>query len=228
MAPRSPNDGPPDWNDPEVVRRFASRDADHRLLALLPTYAEPGTTRVLDLGCAGGRNAELLAESGFDLWAVDVAEAMVRHTRERVARSRGVEEAVRRVRTGRMTDLSEVAGRPFDLVVALGIYHQAQTEDEYFAALDETERVLAPAGRVLVSSFAPGTGLFDAPAPRVAGTRFVYGGLSGRTLCLRDRDGLDADFAARGLVPEVPSEVVTRELEDRRRVTVNALYRRSP
>ena len=31
---------------------------------------------VLDLGCAGGRNTVLLAERGFDVWAVDASDAV--------------------------------------------------------------------------------------------------------------------------------------------------------
>ena len=111
------------WEDPAQVTRFAEREADLRLAALLPSFAHPARTRVLDLGCAGGRNAALLASEGFDVHALDASAAMVAHTRERLAALLGVAEAERRVRQGRMDDLSAYPAAHFDLVIALGIYH---------------------------------------------------------------------------------------------------------
>ena len=214
------------WNDAAQVERFAARAADHRLLALLDTYPDPAVVRVLDLGCAGGRNAALLAARGFDVHARDLAEAMVERTRARVAESLGVEEARRRVRRAAMDELSDLPDGSFDLVVALGIYHQAQDETEWARALDESVRVVQPEGLLLVANFAPGTGGLDAPLARVPGSEFVYEGMRGGHLCLRTLEGLDADFAARGCPPQVPSVVVERETDERRRITVNALYRR--
>ena len=94
------------WEDPAQVARFAEREADRRLAALLPSFPDPARTRVLDLGCAGGRNAALLALKGFDVHALDASAAMVAHTRERLAAVLGVAEAERRVRQGRMDDLT--------------------------------------------------------------------------------------------------------------------------
>lgn len=221
-----PAPSPGFWDEKEQVERFAAREADHRLQALLPGYADPGGTRVLDLGCAGGRNAAFLAEQGFDVVARDLSPAMVAKTRERVTESLGAEEAARRVCRAAMDDLADLPDGRVDLIVALGIYHQAQDEKEWGRALDESVRVLAPTGRILVSTFAPGTGPLEAPLLRVPGTAFVFEGMRGGHMCLRTLDELDADFEARGFVPEVPSVLVERETEDRRRVTVNALYRR--
>lgn len=215
------------WNEPEQVERFARRDPDHRLSALFESaYPEPGSVRVLDLGCAGGRNAEPLAERGFDVFALDAAEAMVEETRARLARVLGETEARRRVVLGEMRDLSRYADGDFDLIVALGVFHQARDEMEWYQALAEAVRVLAPEGRLLVSNFAPGTGPIEAPLAPVPGTRFVHEGFRADRLCLREAADLDADFRALGLEPDVPSAVVERETEDQRRVTVNALYRK--
>jgi len=109
------------WEDPESVAKFADREPDLRLLELIEATAEPAAVRVLDLGCAGGRNSELLARRGFDLQALDGSRAMVAHTRRRLSLILGKEQAASRVRLGRMDDLSDLDDGQFDLIVALGI-----------------------------------------------------------------------------------------------------------
>ena len=93
------------WESAEQVETFAARAPDRRLLALLDAFERPEATRVLDLGCAGGRNTVVLAERGFDFCAIDASLAMVNKTRQRVAATVGAIEAQRRVRVGRMEDL---------------------------------------------------------------------------------------------------------------------------
>ncbi len=66
----------PFWDRLETVERFAVREPDHRLVRLADDVHHPGATRVLDLGCAGGRNTVLLAERGFDVWARDASGPM--------------------------------------------------------------------------------------------------------------------------------------------------------
>ena len=214
------------WNEPEQVERFAVREPDHRLAALWEGVPDPAAVRVLDLGCAGGRNTEALAARGFDVQALDAAEAMVAHTRARLTPIVGADEAERRVVLGEMRDLSAWAAGAFDLVVALGVLHQAQDEEEWYASLAEIVRVLAPGGRVLVSNFAPGTGPVETPLALVPGTSFVHEGFRGDHLCLRRAADLDADFRSLGLEADVATAIVEREGDGRRRVTVNALYRR--
>ncbi|MCK5448654.1 MAG: class I SAM-dependent methyltransferase, partial [Gemmatimonadetes bacterium] len=109
----------PFWESPEAVERFANRDPDVRLLGLLDEYLQPGQVRILDLGCAAGRNTVVLAERGFDVLAVDSSVAMVERTRQRVGVILGGLEAERRVLVGSMDDLGFLADASVDLVVAL-------------------------------------------------------------------------------------------------------------
>lgn len=214
------------WEDPARVAEFAAREPDRRLLDLMERYRDPGATRVLDLGAAGGRNTEPLLTAGFDVIAVDASPAMVAATRRRIVPLAGTDEAERRVFASRMDDLSFAAAGSFDLVVALGIYQQAQSEEEWGRALAETARVVRGGGRVLVANFAPGTGPRANPPALVAGTRFVYAGMRDGRACLLPADALDREFARAGFSPEVPSETVDRGNEESGRVTVNALYRK--
>src|SRR5215470_17863070 len=193
------------WESPENVARFAAREPDVRLTELLPSYEKPEAVRVLDLGCAAGRNAVLLASRGFDVEAVDSSSAMVAKTRERLAAILGEAEAARRVRVGRMDDLSFAGDGRYALVVALGIYHCAASRGEWDRALSETARVLAPGGRCLVSVFTPETDLTGKGIRPVPGEPDVYEGFENGRSFLVDAGGLDREMARFGLAPLEPT-----------------------
>jgi len=214
----------PFWERPEIVERFASREPDHRLEKLVASYARPGAVRVLDLGCAGGRNTLFLVRRGFGVHAVDASKAMVEATRRKLAEVLG-RKAAARVREGRMgrLDFEESA---FDLIVALGVFHAARSEEEWDGALREAHRLLIPGGRLLVADHTPefdpeGTGL----APVAGHPRLFDGAESGRSYLVH-ADDLDREMAMRGFHPWVPTETARVKTEKGRRVTANGLYAR--
>lgn len=212
------------WEQADVVERFAAREPDRRLVGLLAEYQRPWSTRVLDLGCAGGRNTVYLVERGFDVWAVDAAHAMVQRTRARIATIAGPQIAEERVSVGWIDDLSRFSSEWFDLVVALGVYHHAQTRAEWLRALAESSRVLEKDGRLLVNVFTPEVDLTGAGVYAVVGEPDVYDGMPDGRAVLVDAHRLDRDMAQLGLLPQVPSETVRVESQPGRRVSVNALY----
>ena len=213
------------WEDPERVERFAEREPDHRLQERVSDYADPGATRVLDLGCAGGRNTVFLAERGFDVWALDASEAMVARTRARLAEVMDEAAAERRVVQGRMDDLSRWPDAAFDLVVALGVHHSASTWAEWQRAAAETARVLRPGGRLLFNQFTPEVDLTGDGVQPVPGEPHVYDGFPAGRAVLLDAETLDREWSEHGLEPVVESETKRVELEDGTlRVSVNAVY----
>lgn len=212
------------WEKPDSVEKFAAREPDLRLLEILDKAPDPATFRVLDLGCAAGRNTAVLAARGFDFRALDGSQAMVHHARQRVASILGRREAERRIRRGRMDDLGGFADSAFDLVIALGIYHCASGHREWSRALDESVRVIAPGGLLLISVFTPETDLHGTGIHEIPGEPHVYGGFSSGRTYLVDAPTLDSELASRALRPVVPSETVRVELDKGRRVVVNALY----
>lgn len=219
-------DPSPFWEVSEQVERFAGREPDQRLLRLVESYEEPARVRVLDLGCAAGRNTVVLAQRGFDVHAVDSSRAMVERTRQRVAKVLGPAAAQERVRVGRMDSLAEHGSGSFDLIVALGVYHNATCREEWERALSETERILRPGGLVLVASFSPrsdprGEGLRPAP-----GAPHVYEGFEAGRMYLMEAEAFDAEMARHGLLPAVATETVEAPTDSGRRVTVNGLYRK--
>jgi SAM-dependent methyltransferase len=180
--------------------------------------------RVLDLGCAGGRNAVFLAQRGFDVRAVDSSDAMVAETRRRLAALVGEVGAAGRVRVGRMDDLGWAPGASFELVVALGVYNCAQSRAEWDRALAESARVLAPGGRLLVSVFTPETDLTGRGLTPVPGEPHVYEGFESGRSVLVDAPTLDAELARHGLSCIVPTVLARPKTEVGRRVSANGLY----
>jgi SAM-dependent methyltransferase len=213
------------WEDPERVEEFARKPPDHRLKALVEAEPDLSRLRALDVGCAGGRNAVFLAEHGVDVVATDASAAMVARTRERLAALLGDDEAERRVFRARMEEQPGAASS-FDLVVALGIYHNARSAGEWQAALAETARVLKPGGRVLVSVFTPDTDLDGKGHVPVPGVPHLHERPDGRRMYLVDSTTLDDDMAANGLDPGEPTVLVEGQVEIGRRVSVNGLYRK--
>ncbi len=213
------------WDSPENVERFAAREPDVRLMELVREFPAPARVRVLDVGCAAGRNAVALAGRGFDVEALDASPAMVARTRERVAAILGPGEAVRRVRVGRMDDLSTFGDASLDLVVALGIYHCAGSRAEWDRTLAESARVLKPGGRLLVSVFTPETDLTGGGIRAIPGEAGVYEGLdSGGRHVLVHADELDSEMARFGLTPVEPTRTARPKVETGRRVSANGLY----
>ncbi len=216
----------PFWERPEIVEKFAGREPDRRLAEWLSVREDVEGLRVLDVGCAGGRNSVYLARSGCDLYAIDSSLPMVRRTRFRIANVLGEREAARRVRVGHMELLGGFRDRSFDLVVALGVFHSAPDRATYELALAESARVLDDEGHLLLANFAPGTELEGTVMEPVPGEPDVYiGHESGRHVLL-GAEALDEALDRHGLSPVVPTETVEATGEAFRRITVNGLYRK--
>lgn len=218
------------WDTPEMASRMGDRPPDQRLVALLDE--DPGIRRVLDAGCAGGRNAALLAERGLDVHAFDAAPTMVEATRARVAAILGEAEARLRVRLGLLEDPASWrpdGGAPFDLVVALGVLQDLPDEAATRRAIHLAAGTLRPGGRVLVANFGPDSRPAGDPLQPVAGHPHVYLGFAKgeRRMTLPDAATLDAWFADEGLEPEVPTQAVRTATERGERVTLNGRYRAS-
>lgn len=212
------------WDQPENVERFANRPPDKRLEVLLNEYKDPAGTRVLDLGCAGGRNTMLLAERGFDAYAIDASSAMVEHTRRRLRPLLGADGATGRVWQGRMDELGAFDDDSVDVVVALGILQSAESADEWNRTLEQVARILKVGGRLLVANFAPGTELMGGPVRPVEGMAHVYEAAETLRFYLLEPAEIDADMARHGLRPIAPTMSVEAAGESGRHVTVNAMY----
>ncbi|WP_121704632.1 class I SAM-dependent methyltransferase [Streptomyces sp. E5N298] len=131
---------------------FVSKPDENLAAYLDQGLITPG--RALDLGCGAGRNALFLASRGFEVDAVDLSPMAVAWGEDR-AREVGVDV---RFLCGEAFALSatELKG-PYDLVVDSGCFHHLPPHRRvsYLRLLD---RVLAPGGHLVLTSFAAGEG----------------------------------------------------------------------
>jgi ubiquinone/menaquinone biosynthesis C-methylase UbiE len=100
--------------------------------------------RVLDLGCGTGRLAAALAERGAKVWGVDPSAEMLAQARASVGPRVGLKQ-------GRAETLPFRDGW-FERAVLRLVVHLVDRR----RALPELARVLAPGGRALIATFAPG------------------------------------------------------------------------
>jgi SAM-dependent methyltransferase len=99
----------------------------------------PGT-RALELGCGTGQFTQRLVESGCELTAVELSEALVARCRERVGDR--AEIVLGNVETG-----EGLEGRSFDAIVGVSILHHVNME----LCLRNTLSLLEPGGRFAFS-----------------------------------------------------------------------------
>lgn len=111
----------------------------------LPFYkslAERCERPILELGVGTGRVAIPLARSGFDVWGIDISEAMLERARCKAGPALGKRL---RLELGDMRDFQ--LGCDFDLIFAgLGGFHHLLTAGDQVSCLRSVQRHLAPGG----------------------------------------------------------------------------------
>ncbi|MDL5360427.1 class I SAM-dependent methyltransferase [Halalkalicoccus sp. NIPERK01] len=110
----------------------------------------------LDVGCANGRHAELLAARTDRAVGMDVSRGLLGEARDR-ARTRGF--AVDLVQ-GDAAGLP-IRSRRVDLALYVATIHHLRDRETRVRSLDELARVLAPDGRALVSAWSTAHDRFD-------------------------------------------------------------------
>jgi ubiquinone/menaquinone biosynthesis C-methylase UbiE len=108
-------------------------------------FKKHGVSRVLDLGCGTGRHTLFLASSGFDAYGVDISEAGVAITGEKLKRA-GLRATLR------INDFDSLhfKGGYFDAVISTHTIHHAKI-DKIRMALKEIHRVLKQDGLLVLA-----------------------------------------------------------------------------
>ncbi|MFO8114722.1 MAG: class I SAM-dependent methyltransferase [Halorubrum sp.] len=115
-------------------------------------------TRALDVGCANGRHAELLAGCAESVVGVDLSRALLREAATR-ARERGFADTLDLVH-GDAAALP-IAADAVGLATYVATVHHLSPRAARIRSLDEIARVLAPDGTALVSAWSTAHDRFD-------------------------------------------------------------------
>jgi ubiquinone/menaquinone biosynthesis C-methylase UbiE len=138
------------WNSDQVVKLFSEKNPSEYLKQYIAGKDIEGL-KTLDHGCGGGRNADLLAEKGAELYGVDVNPAMISQTIETLKDYYG-EEAPERVEESHIVDLP-LQDNEFKLVVSMGVLHQAHDFSDFKTSIDEISRVIEKEGDLVLEIF---------------------------------------------------------------------------
>jgi SAM-dependent methyltransferase len=119
---------------------FSWREPDELAVALAREMRAQGMTRVLDVGCGGGRHLLYLAREGFEVYGTDRSAAGLEISRERLE-AEGLQGVLRRC------DMTEVPfpDEFFDAVLSTSVLHH-NTLESVAKAVGEIRRALKEGG----------------------------------------------------------------------------------
>ena len=140
------------WNDDEVVKSFRSQPTSDYWVDYFARFKNK-KKKVLDLGCGGGRNTQMLFSLGFDVFSCDLYTGMVDATKKRLLelgyKSDFFDKRVIKARMDHLPYKSE----SFDFVLSHGVYHNAFSAKEFAKAISESSRILKTEGRLCFNLF---------------------------------------------------------------------------
>jgi SAM-dependent methyltransferase len=109
-------------------------------------FEENDVKKVLDLGCGAGRNLLYLANAGFEMYGIDIAEEGVKVLDTRLADS-GLKADLR---VGNILDPLPYPDNFFDAVISIQVM-QHGTEKQILKTILELKRIIKPNGLILVT-----------------------------------------------------------------------------
>ncbi len=141
------------WNDPKNIEWFKKEPVPECWLSFFSKAKKKGIKKVLDLGCGAGRNTQMLFELGYDFYACDLYDGMIKATIERLVKAGADKELLReRVLKASMLKLP-FKDQHFDAIISNGVYHNVFNLGELSQALKESARVLKPGAYLCFNLF---------------------------------------------------------------------------
>lgn len=132
------------WSRGDFVDDYVDDSLRPAEVIVLLRYRDALAGRILELGSGAGRLTRLLLEVGSDVHGLDIAEAMVEHTRRSLPGGT--------FHQGDMSDLSRFANASFDAVVAPFNVLDVFGDDKRGAVLDGIARIIRPDGLFVLST----------------------------------------------------------------------------
>ena len=133
-----PTGGPWDYRNKQY------RYNDDHLVDFIKYYNFEKNEKVLDSGCADGRNAEYLINEGFEVTGVDFSQTVIERTKMRLPKGKFL--------VGDIRNLHHFEDNSFDFLIDAGALHTNYPEDT-LSIIKEYHRILKPSGKMFIRVF---------------------------------------------------------------------------
>ena len=135
-----PTGGPWDWKNPSKERKLQ----DDHVVDFIKYYNFEKNLKVLDCGCADGRNSEYLINEGFEVTGVDFSQTVIERTQKRLTKGKFL--------VGDIRKLDEIEENSFDFLIDAGAFHVNYPQDT-LSIIKEYHRILKPSGKMFIRVF---------------------------------------------------------------------------
>ena len=176
-----PTGGPWDWKNPSKERKLQ----DDHIVDFLKYHNFEKNLKVLDCGCADGRNSEYLINEGYEVTGVDFSQTVIERTQKRLPKGKFL--------TGDIRKLDKIESNSFDILIDAGALHVNFPKD-IISIIEEYHRILKPSGKMFIRVFNKDD---DTPNPifpvNAEGTMPVFG-YSESTFINRIKDYFNVEY----------------------------------
>jgi len=135
-----PTGGPWDYKNPSMERKLQ----DGHVVDFIKYYNFEKNLKVLDCGCADGRNSEWLIAEGFEVTGVDFSQTVIERTQKRLPKGKFL--------VGDIRKLDEIEENSFDFLIDAGAFHVNYPEDT-LSIIKEYHRILKNSGKMFIRVF---------------------------------------------------------------------------
>ena len=174
-----PYGGPWDYN------KHTKKLQDDHVVDFIKYYNFEKNLKVLDCGCADGRNSEYLINEEFEVTGVDFSQTVIERTQKRLTKGKFL--------TGDIRKLDKIESNSFDFLIDAGALHVNFPKD-IISIIEEYHRILKPSGKMFIRVFNKDD---DTPNPifpvNAEGTMPVFG-YSESTFINRIKDYFNVEY----------------------------------
>ena len=135
-----PTGGPWDYKNPSNERKLQ----DGHVVDFIKYYNFEKNLKVLDCGCADGRNSEWLIAEGFEVTGVDFSQTVIERTQKRLPKGKFL--------VGDIRKLDKIEENSFDFLIDAGAFHVNYPQDT-LSIIKEYHRILKPSGKMFIRVF---------------------------------------------------------------------------
>ena len=135
-----PTGGPWDYKNPSNERKLQ----DGHVVDFIKYYNFEKNLKVLDCGCADGRNSEYLINQGFEVTGVDFSQTVIERTQKRLPKGKFL--------VGDIRKLDKIEENSFDFLIDAGAFHVNYPQDT-LSIIKEYHRILKPSGKMFIRVF---------------------------------------------------------------------------